>query len=69
MAGKKDTEKKQVTRRKKQELCWVWQDGDNIEKVSQALTGYSYNVFKLLDYNHMQAGDIKPGTVIKWGIK
>ena len=77
MAVKKDTEKKQATRRKKQEpaqeavqeLCWVWQNGDNIEKVSQALTGYSYNVFKLLDYNHMQAGDIKPGTIIKWGIK
>lgn len=89
MATKKDTEKKQVTRRKKQadpekvqeavqkfienakpfELCWVWKAGDNIEKVAQALTGYSYNVFKLLDHNHMQAGDIKPGTVLKWEIK
>ena len=51
------------------ELCWVWKEGDNIEQVAQALTGYSYNVFKLLDYNHMQAQDIKPGVVLKWGIK
>ena len=85
MTTKKDTEKKQATRRKKQadpekvqeavqdvkpfEMCWVWKAGDNIEKVAQALTGYSYNVFKLLDHNHIQAGDIKPGTVLKWEIK
>ena len=51
------------------ELHWVWKDGDNIEQVAQAITGYSYNVFKLLNYNHMQAQDIKPGVVLKWGIK
>ena len=51
------------------ELCWVWHDGDNIEDVAKYLTGYSYNVFKLLDYNHIQAQDIKPGVVLKWGIR
>ena len=52
-----------------QELCWVWKEGDNIEQVAQALTGHSYNVFNLLNYNHIQAQDIKPGVVIKWGIR
>lgn len=51
------------------ELYWVWKDGDNIEQVAQALTGHSYNVFNLLNYNHIQAQDIKPGVVLKWGIK
>ena len=51
------------------ELFWVWKDGDNIEQVAQALTGHSYNVFNLLNYNHIQAQDIKPGVVLKWGIR
>lgn len=62
--------------RKKQEpvqdtldVSWVWKDGDNIEQVAQALTGHSYNVFNLLNYNHIQAQDIKPGTVISWGVR
>ena len=55
--------------RKKQEISWVWKDGDNIEQVAQALTGHSYIVFNLLNYNHIQAQDIKPGTVISWGVR
>ena len=75
MATKK-TGSTQAKSRKKQEpvqeileISWVWKDGDNIEQVAQALTGHSYNVFNLLNYNHMQAQDIKPGTVISWGVR
>lgn len=74
MAGKKKETagSTQARCRKKQEtleLSWVWKEGDNIEQVAQALTGHSYNVFNLLNYNHIQAQDIKPGTVISWGIR
>ena len=74
MAGKKKETagSTQVKSRKKQktlELSWIWKEGDNIEQVAQALTGHSYNVFNLLNYNHIQAQDIKPGTVISWGIR
>lgn len=75
MAGKKKETagSTQAKSRKKQEavleLYWVWKEGDNIEQVAQALTGHSYNVFNLLNYNHIQAQDIKPGVVIKWGIR
>ena len=71
MATKK-TGSTQAKSRKKQEVfefSHVWKDGDNIEQVAQALTGHSYNVFNLLNYNHIQAQDIKPGTVISWGVR
>ena len=79
MAGKKKetTGKSQAACRKVadkpqeqiQELCWVWKDGDSLQKVAQALTGHVYMDFALLNYNHIEAGDIKPGTILKWGIK
>lgn len=59
----------ELIKNKPYELYWVWKDGDNIEQVAQALTGHSYNVFNLLNYNHIQAQDIKPGTVISWGVR
>lgn len=59
----------ELTKDKPFDLYWVWKDGDNIEQVAQALTGHSYNVFNLLNYNHIQAQDIKPGTVISWGVR
>lgn len=64
--------KKQEAAEKTQEVfefSHVWKDGDNIEQVAQVLTGHSYNVFNLLNYNHIQAQDIKPGTVISWGVR
>lgn len=51
------------------ELCWVWKDGDSLQKVAQALTGHVYMDFALLNYNRIEAGDIKPGTILKWGVK
>ena len=78
MAGKKKETagKSQATNRKVadksqeqiQELCWVWKDGDSLQKVAQALTGHVYMDFALLNYNEMQAVDIKPGTILKWRV-
>ena len=78
MAGKKKETagKSQATSRKVadksqeqiQELCWVWKDGDSLQKVAQALTGHVYMDFALLNYNEMQAVDIKPGTILKWRV-
>lgn len=72
MATKKAGSTQAKSRKKQepaQEISWVWKDGDNIEQVAQALTGHSYNVFNLLNYNHIQAQDIKPGTVISWRVR
>ena len=65
----KESVKKFVKDLKPFELCYVWKEGDNIEQVAQVLTGHSYNVFNLLNYNHIQAQDIKPGVILKWGIR
>lgn len=40
--------------------------GDNISDVAQKITGKSYMVYKLLQFNGLTMNDIKPGTVLKW---
>ena len=70
-AGKSQASRRQVAGKSQeqiQELCWVWKDGDSLQKVAQALTGHEYMDFALLNYNEMQAVDIKPGTILKWRV-
>lgn len=45
---------------------YEYKDGDNISEVARKLTGNSYMVYALLEYNHLRMEDIKPGTVLKW---
>lgn len=40
--------------------------GDNISDVAQKITGKSYMVYKLLQFNGLTMNDIKPGIVLKW---
>ena len=40
--------------------------GDNISDVAQKITGKSYLVYKLLQFNGLTMNDITPGTVLKW---
>ena len=40
--------------------------GDNISDVAQKITGKSYMVYKLVQFNGLTMNDIKPGIVLKW---
>ena len=89
MAKKKEAQedavKKQVVRRKKQELkeacqeymkdvkpfelCIVFAEGDNIDMVAKKLTGHSYMAFKVCEYSGVKYQDVRPGTILKWPMR
>lgn len=66
-AGKKkaDTEKLKAEV-KELDICYVYADGDNIEKVAKLLTGHSRKAFALCEYSGVNLCDVKPGTVLRW---
>lgn len=45
---------------------YEFKTGDNISNVAQKITGKSYMVYKLLQFNGLTMNDIKPGTILKW---
>lgn len=48
------------------DICYVYADGDNIEKVAKLLTGHSRKAFALCEYSGVNLCDVKPGTVLRW---
>ena len=50
------------------EAVYIYHTGDDIHKIAKLLTGHSYMVFKLLEYNHITFGDLKDGDLIRWGL-
>lgn len=64
--------KSQATRRKVQEetpeAVYIYHDGDDIHKIAKLLTGHSYMVFKLLEYNEKDFHELKDGDILRWGI-
>lgn len=50
------------------EAVYIYHDGDNIQQIAKIMTGHSYMLYKLLEYNDINAGDIKDGDIIKWRI-
>lgn len=50
------------------EAVYIYHDGDNIQQIAKIMTGHSYMLYKLLEYNGINAGDIKDGDIIKWRI-
>lgn len=50
------------------EAVYIYRSGDDIHKVAELLTGHSYMVFKVLEYNHKSFNELKDGDIIKWGL-
>lgn len=50
------------------EAVYIYHSGDDIHKIAKLLTGHSYMVFKVLEYNHKSFDDLKDGDIIKWGL-
>lgn len=50
------------------EAVYIYHDGDDIHKIAKLLTGHSYMVFKLLEYNEKDFHDLKDGDILRWGI-
>lgn len=50
------------------EAVYIYHNGDDIHKIAKLLTGHSYMVFKVLEYNHKSFDELKDGDLIKWGL-
>ena len=50
------------------EAVYIYHSGDDIHKIAKLLTGHSYMVFKVLEYNHISFDELKDGDIIKWGL-
>lgn len=50
------------------EAVYIYHSGDDIHKIAKLLTGRSFMVFKVLDYNHISFHDLKDGDIIRWGL-
>lgn len=50
------------------EAAYIYHAGDDIHMIAKQLTGHSYMVFKLLEYNHKSFDELKDGDIIKWGL-
>lgn len=62
-------EKKPASRKNIQEdpeAVYIYHNGDNLEEIAQKLTGKSYLLFALLNYNGLTA--VKDGDVLKWRV-
>lgn len=59
-AETKNTETKQL------EVTYIYHEGDDISKISKALTGKDYMEFKLLSANGKTLNDLTDGDVLIW---
>ena len=72
MAKKKKSEAIKVTQEAPEivqevpEAVYIYHNGDNLEEIVQKLTGKSYLLFALLNYNGLTT--VKDGDVLKWRV-
>ena len=50
------------------EVTYIYHEGDDISKISKALTGKDYMEFKLLSANGKTLNDLTDGDILKWEV-
>lgn len=50
------------------EAVYIYHSGDDIHKIAEFLTGHSYMVFKVLEYNEKSFDDLEDGDILRWRI-
>ena len=53
---------------KKKMPVYIYHTGDNLEKISELLTGKKYMIYRILQYSGTNMNQLKDGDVLKWGI-
>lgn len=67
----KVTEVKPAKRKKteeKPEAVYIYHKGDDLSKISEALTGKNYLIMRVLQHNDKDINDLKDGDILKWEI-
>lgn len=60
--------KKEVPVAEVPEAVYIYHTGDNIEKISQLLTGRCYMEYRVLEYSGLHMNSLKDGDIIKWRV-
>lgn len=62
----KKTSKKKVA--EPAEAVYIYHTGDDLEKISELLTGKKYMIYRILQYSGINMNQLKDGDILKWGV-
>ena len=62
----KKTSKKKVV--EPAEAVYIYHTGDDLEKISELLTGKNYMIYRILQYSGINMNQLKDGVILKWGV-
>ena len=65
---KKATAVKESTAVEKPEQVYIYHTGDDLEKISEILTGRKYMEYAVLNASGLNMNTLKDGDILKWGI-
>lgn len=76
MAKKKEVieEVKEVKKPSKKKVAepagavYIYHTGDDLEKISELLTGKKYMIYRILQYSGINMNQLKDGDILKWGV-
>lgn len=52
----------------KPEQVYIYHTGDDLEKISELLTGRKYMIYAILQASDLNMNTLKDGDILKWGI-
>lgn len=50
------------------EAVYIYHTGDDLEKISELLTGKKYMIYRILQYSGLNMNQLKDGDILKWGV-
>ena len=70
MARKKKEEALELVKQedKKLEVSVIYHTGDDIDKICEALTGFAYLKYRLLEVNGYNMHILEDGAILKWEV-
>ena len=70
MARKKKEEALELVKseEKKLEVSVIYHTGDDIDKICEALTGFAYLKYRLLEVNGYNMHTLEDGAILKWEV-
>lgn len=65
---KKTAKKASKKTEEKPEQVYIYHTGDDLEKISEILTGHKYMIYAILQASGVNMNTLKDGDVLKWGL-
>lgn len=65
---KKPAKKASKKAEEKPEQVYIYHTGDDLEKISEILTGHKYMIYAILQASGVNMNTLKDGDVLKWGL-